>query len=135
MGAMSAEGGMEVLQYVSTLQAAGLDHGQNPFHESATRRAPTAKAAFPPQYRPTQQAFHEVVGWFYSFDARERPQRGLQRQHMFTEGRDLFVLAKNRAFQQQTLQAIFQRLQLGLQLYPRDLSFLKRLPRGKNFFD
>jgi hypothetical protein len=126
---------MEVLQYVLALQPAGLDDGQDSFHEAAAGRTPTAKTPFPPQDCPTQQPFHEVIGRFHTLDARERPQRRLQRQHVLTEGRGLRVLAEVRTFHQQPLHAVCQWFDAGLQLCPRDLAFSKRMPRGKHFFD
>ena len=52
---MSADGVVQVREHTLTLQAACLNHDENPLHETAARRADTAEAALAPQHRPPQQ--------------------------------------------------------------------------------
>ena len=131
---MSVDSATEILQRVFPMQAARLHDRQNPFDELAARLTVAAEAAPTPQHGPTQQTLHVVVGRLNAFTRRERPQRALHLQQVPTELRHARIVSQA-AFQQRLAQPTLERLDPRLQLLPRDFSFLKRMPRGKQFFD
>src|ERR1022692_670924 len=132
---MSAESMMQVVQHILALELARLYHRQDPLHKATARLARAAETPPAPQYRQTQQTLHKVIRWFDAFGLYERPERSLQPQHVLAKGRDGFVVAENGAFEQHPVQPIHHGGQLCFELYPRGLSVLERMPRGKDLFD
>ena len=116
------------------MQATRLHHREDPFDEPAPALAVAAEAAPSPQHGATQQALHIVVGRLNAFLGRERPQGRLQGQHVAAKLRHARIVAE-RSFQQRLGHAPLERFDQRLQLAPRELAFLKRMPRGEKFFD
>jgi len=131
---MSVDSVREKFEGTFAMKATGLHNRQNPFDEAAACGAVATKAAPAPQDGTTQKAFDVIVGRLNSFLRHERPQSGLQQQHVFAELRHARVIAEP-AFQQRFPQPTLQRFHQRLQFPPRDLSLLKRMPRGEDFFD
>src|SRR5471030_2776159 len=131
---MSVDGITEIRQRVFLMQATRLHDRQNPLDESAAHLTVAAEAAPTPQHSATQQTLHVVIGWLNSFVRRERPQRALQLQQVSTERCHTRIIPQA-AFQQRLTQPTLERFDQRLQFSPRDLSLLKRVPRGEEFSD
>src|ERR1019366_289679 len=131
---MSLDSVTEIRQRVFLLQATRLHDGQNPFDESAASFTVAAETAATPQHGATQQSLHVVVGRLNAFMRRKRPQRALQLQQVPAELGHARIVPQS-AFQQRLTQPTLERLDQRLQFSPRDLSFLKRMPRGEEFSD
>src|SRR5438132_542655 len=85
-GAMGEDSIMQVVQHILALQTSRLDDRQDALDEATARLTPTAETALPPQHRQPQQPLDRIVRRLHAIEARERPQRRLQRQHVLTKG-------------------------------------------------
>src|SRR5260370_999750 len=131
---MPADSVVDVFQGVLAMQAARLHHCENPFDEPAARLAVATEAAPSPQYGTTHETLDVVVGRLNTLMRHECPQRRFQRQQVLAKLSYARIIAQP-AFYQRFAQPTLQRFDQRLQFSPRDFPFLKRMPRGEDFFD
>lgn len=133
-GAMGEDGVVQVFQHILLLQPARLHDREDALDEAAACLTPAAEAALAPQYRTTQQPFHEVVGWLHTVRHNKCPQGHLQLQDIGAEA-PCGLVRTGLPLCQQPAHLAHDRLHALLQLFPRDRAVLERMPRGKHLFD
>jgi hypothetical protein len=128
---MGLEGLTEELEDVFTLEPAGLDRGEQAFHEPAPARALAAEAVFSPQHRRSQHSFGVVVGRLNPVDAGEGPKRFLHLEQPAAEvGRRLMRAAQSPS--EHLGQSFAPRFKLTLKFSPRQFAVAKVTPQAKD---
>ncbi len=126
---------MQVLQHILALQPPRLHDGQDAFHEATAATLLQPKLRFRHSTaRRSSRSMRLLVGSTPSTRANVHS-AGSNASRFSQNAATVVVLAEDRAFEQDPVQPVHDRLQLALQLCPRGLALLERLPRGKDLFD